>query len=127
MRHKKGFLYLEIMMGILLFSCCILTIAHYVVTIKNTYHTALQKIEALSYVRNSIEEQKALKKSPAPHHHSHADEKYKIIHTSVIKKNRDHTIQWYSATISNNSGTLVALLYAAHNDLDMLPHEKQKQ
>lgn len=56
---KKGFLLLELLIGLCIFNIFISLIVNYIVEVKNTQFEALNRIEALSIARSVIEEMSA--------------------------------------------------------------------
>ena len=83
MINKNGFLLIELMIGLTVSIFLILIISHYIIEVKNKQQEALERAEALSLARNSIEKinaGKELQWQQIP-----ANKKYSI--TTNIKKN----------------------------------------
>ena len=59
---KKGFLLIELLIGLTVSIFLILIIAHYIIEVKNKQHAALKSVEALSATRNASEKEYAKKR-----------------------------------------------------------------
>jgi len=55
MKHKNGFLLVELMMGLVISIFFILIITHYIIEVRSTQQKALKKIENFSTERNKSE------------------------------------------------------------------------
>lgn len=113
MTDKKGFLLIELVTGIVLFSFFVLIVAEYTIKIKTTCYEALKKIEALSLARNILEEQKSNQKAT---YHSEKESEYivteKIIVNEKTKKKRDIK-KWNNLIVSKDKKELASLIYIA--------------
>ncbi len=55
MKYEKGFLLIELMIGLLVSTLCMIIITHYIIEVKCSQQKALEKIESFSTARNEIE------------------------------------------------------------------------
>jgi hypothetical protein len=51
----RGFLLVELMIGLLVSTLCMVIITHYIIEVKSSQQKALEKIESFSTARNEIE------------------------------------------------------------------------
>lgn len=65
MKHKNGFLLIELMFGLSVSIFFILIITHYIIEVKITQQKALQKVETFSIARNKAEKAVAKNNSGA--------------------------------------------------------------
>lgn len=114
MTDKKGFVQIELIAGILLFSFFILIVAGYTTKIKIIYHSALKKIEALSLARTILEAQKdAAVMCDRLCKESSYTVSYEIVSDEKIK-HTNNCIVWSTITISNNNKELLTLMYVPY-------------
>jgi len=55
MKYERGFLLIELMIGLLVSTLCTIIITHYIIEVKSSQQKALEKIEGFSTTRNEIE------------------------------------------------------------------------
>lgn len=120
MTSKKGFLLIELITGVLLFSFFMLIVAEYALHVRTIEHVALQHIEALSRARNILEKLETTQEISTESAHEKTG--YSVIYAGIKAHTTEKkdAMQWKELSMLYNKKHVTTLVFATPQ-----PHERK--